>query len=399
MIRRLAWFLCALLPLLSACGDGGTPTRENPFVPLTSLEIRAAAGSIAAGTTSQFRVFGLYSGIFERELTDRAQWISSEPTILTFSDLPGEAGLGKALLPGVVTVSASYQGFTAQVPATVTVMVLSSLVIAPASSLENPQVIPLGFTQQFTATGTFQGGATQDLTRDVTWASAAGQFSVGNGADQAGLVTPLEPGDAELIATFQGVTATAYLSLASAVLSEITIAPKLSANRMTMAQGTSQRLTATGHFTNDSQRDITAEVVWSVSPTGIATAGNDPGSEGLIEALIPGTTSVKATLGSVNGSGTLTVTNAFLTEIEVTLADSDAVIAVNDTTQASATGTFSDLTTQDLSLDVAWSTGDGVIATVNSAGLVRGLAAGEVEIIATLDAITSSTTPKILTVQ
>ena len=44
---------------------------------------------------------------------------------------------------------------------------LQSIAVTPA----NPSVAD-GLTEQFTATGTFSDGSTQDLTTQVTWASA-----------------------------------------------------------------------------------------------------------------------------------------------------------------------------------------------------------------------------------
>ena len=50
---------------------------------------------------------------------------------------------------------------------TVTAAALKSIAVTPA----NPSVSK-GLTQQFTATGTFTDDSTQDLTSQVTWASA-----------------------------------------------------------------------------------------------------------------------------------------------------------------------------------------------------------------------------------
>jgi hypothetical protein len=62
---------------------------------------------------------------------------------------------------------------TSSVILTVTNAKLSSIAIAPANpALPNPPIIPLGASQQLTATGTFSDGSTQDLTNQVLWSSS-----------------------------------------------------------------------------------------------------------------------------------------------------------------------------------------------------------------------------------
>ena len=70
----------------------------------------------------------------------------------------------------------------------------------------------------------------------------------------------------------------------------------------TIAVGATQQFTATGTYTDGSTKDITSQVTWSSSNTGVATIN----SSGLATAVGGGSTTIKATQGSVSGNTILT---------------------------------------------------------------------------------------------
>ena len=80
----------------------------------------------------------------------------------------------------------------------------------------------------------------------------------------------------------------------------------------------------------------------------------------------------------LSGTGSTTVA---LTSIAVTPAPSS--IAAGANVQLTATGTYSDSTTKDVSATAVWSTSNSTIATVNGAGLVSGMKGGSATITAT----------------
>lgn len=75
---------------------------------------------------------------------------------------------------------------------------LSSIAVTPASA-----TIPVGGTQQFSATGTYSNGTTRDLTGQVTWASATTAVAT---ISAVGLGTGLGAGQTVISATLSGVT-------------------------------------------------------------------------------------------------------------------------------------------------------------------------------------------------
>ena len=173
-------------------------------------------------------------------------------------------------------------------------------------------------------------------------------------------------------------------------LTSITISPV----NPSIAHETTQQFTATGTFSDHSTQDITATVTWSSSNVNVATVNNSAGSNGLASATGAGTSTITATSGTVAGSTTLTVTSATLVSIEVTPASPS--IALGTTQQFTATGTFSDSTTQNITATVAWSSSAPGVATVSnnagSQGLATPVAAGSTTILATMGAISNSAT-------
>lgn len=85
---------------------------------------------------------------------------------------------------------------------------------------------------------------------------------------------------------------------------------------------------------------------------------------------------------------TYTVTTPVLTSIAVTPAEPS--IAEGATQQLTATGTYSDASTQDLTNQVTWASGDAAVASVDDAGLATGIAAGTIAISAT-DPVSTTT--------
>ena len=142
------------------------------------------------------------------------------------------------------------------------------------------------------------------------------------------------------------------LTVTDATLVSIEVSP----TDPSIADGTTQEFTATGVYTDDSTHDLTAEVTWASSNEAVATVSNDAGSKGLATAAGAGSTTVSATSGGVTGDTTLTVTDATLVSIEVTPTDASIVNGL--TQQFTATGVYTDASTQDLTTEVTWASSD-----------------------------------------
>ncbi len=148
------------------------------------------------------------------------------------------------------------------------------------------------------------------------------------------------------------------VTVTAAVLSSITITPP----NPSLAKGTSEQLTATGTFSDGTTQDLTASVTWISSAPTLVTVSNAAGSQGLVTGSGVGSATITATLGGVSGATTVTVTPAVLTSIAVTPPGRS--LAKGTSVQLTATGTFSDGTTQDLTVSASWTSSSDMIATV-----------------------------------
>ena len=108
----------------------------------------------------------------QQSITGPVAWQASPPAVATITVQGTVTGVGK----GVAQVSASYQTFAAGITVTVGPPALVSIAVSP-----NPFSLPLGESQQFTATGTYPVAlqvtgpdgtavATQTLTIPGGWA-------------------------------------------------------------------------------------------------------------------------------------------------------------------------------------------------------------------------------------
>jgi trimeric autotransporter adhesin len=238
-----------------------------------------------------------------------------------------------------------------------------------------------GHVQQFTATGTYSSGPSKDLTSSVMWSSS--DTSVASIGSTGGLVTASATGTTTIKATSGAISGSAIFTVEGPV--SIAVAPPTKS----IAKMTFTAFAATGTYSDGSVSSITSTATWSSSDTNVATVSDVVPTKGTAMALTAGPTTISATVGSVSGTASLTVTNATLVSIAVTPAGMSIPLGVQQ--QFTATGTFNDATTQDITGTVTWASTGNSIASITVSGLATGLKLGTVTISATSGAISGST--------
>ena len=286
------------------------------------------------------------------------------------SNALGSEGLATSVSLGSTTITATdpASSMSGNTPLTITAAVLTSIAVTPT----NPS-IALGTTEQFTATGTFSDGSTQNLTNSVTWSSSnTAVAAVSNALGSEGLATSVSLGSTTITATdpATSISGNTTLTITAAVLTSIAVTP----TNPSIALGTTEQFTATGTYSDASTQNLTNSVTWSSSNTAVAAVSNALGSEGLATSVSVGSTTITATdpATSISGNTTLTVAAAVLTSLAVTPANPSIVVGA--TQPFTATGTYSDGSTQDLTSSVTWSSSNTAAATVSNASGTAGLA-------------------------
>jgi trimeric autotransporter adhesin len=350
---------------------------------LVSIGVTPANPSIANGLSSQFMATGAYTDNSSQDLTATVAWTSTDTSVASISNASASHGLATGVSPGTVTITAASGTISASTNLTITPAALVSIALIPA----NPS-IAYGTQQQFAATGTYTDASTHDVTAAVTWSSSDTTVATtSNASGSSGLASSLSQGSVTITATLGTIAGATGLTITPAALVSIAVIPSNSS----IANGTGQQFAATGTYTDNSTQPLTTSVNWSSSDTAVASISNAPGFNGLASSTGQGTATITATLGSISGSTGLTVTAATLVSIAITPLTPS--IADGTTRQFTATGTYTDNSTQNLTASVTWASTDTTIASISNAagssGLATAVGVGTTSIGAALGAVTA----------
>ncbi|MDH4120647.1 MAG: Ig-like domain-containing protein [Deltaproteobacteria bacterium] len=353
----------------SLSGQSGTASLTVTPAALTSIAVTPGATSLAKGLTQQLAATGTYTDATTADLTNTVSWTSSNNPAATVD----ASGLVTAHSTGTATLTASLSGKSGTASLTVTPAALSSIAVTPASAS-----LPKGLTQQLTATGTYTDATTADLTNTVSWTSSDNLTAT---VGAAGLATAQGTGTATLTASLSGKSGSASLTVTAKTLQSIAVTP----GTVTLQQGATAQLTATGTYSDNSTANLTNTVNWTSSDNLIATVDGT----GLATATGQGSVTLTASLGGKSNTASVTVTGVALSFLTVTPAT--ASLAVGFQQAFTATGTYMDGTSADVTTQVTWSaTGGTGSASINAAGTATGISAGTVTITAALGGKTST---------
>ncbi len=159
-------------------------------------------------------------------------------------------------------------------------------------------------------------------------------------------------------------------------------------------QNKTQQYTLTATYSDGTSRELTTGIVWNSSNPSVVTIDNN-GLATVVAAS--GTSNITATYAGVTSSmsSTLTATAAKVTA--VTINPINSVISKGFTQEYTATATYSDGTSSELTTGLVWNSSNPSVVTIDNDGLATVVAAsGFSNITATYAGVTSSM-PSILT--
>jgi uncharacterized protein YjdB len=357
--------MICVIGLMSSCAG----TIRQPQTQLTAIDVSSPNATLAIGATQQLIATGRFSDGSTQDVTAGAGWSSQNPNVATVSG----GGLVTAKSAGTSVITAALGSVIGSMTLTVAAATLKSIAVTPA----NPTVTK-NTTQQFTASGTFSDGSTQNLTSSVTWSSLTPSVAT---VSPAGLASAIAVGSSTIQAASGSVTASTMLTVTGATLSSIAVTPA----NPSIAKGLTDQFTATGKYSDGTTQNITSSVTWSSLTTSIATIS----STGLAKGVGVGSSTIQATSGSITGATVLAVSAASLTSIAVTPASPSITKGV--TQQFTAAATFSDASTQNITNSATWTSSKTSVATISASGLATGVAGGSATIQAASGSISGST--------
>ena len=349
--------LCAAL-WTYACGDGATgppPPTPDPPRPTTVTVTPATVQLTALGATEQ-----LTAEVRDQNGNAMAgaavSWASSAASVATVS----ASGLVTAVVNGTATITATAGSATGSATVTVAQEVSAVLVTPAADTLVAGDTLRL-VAEAADANGHPVGGD------GLEWASSDTLVAVVN---DAGLVTGVGAGEAEVTATAAGVTGRAALTVVAPAATAVAVTPDTVA---LTALGQTVQLAA-------EVRDQIGRVMegvpvsWSSADTTVAAVD----SAGLVTAIGGGATTVAATAGEVPGTAVVTVMQSAGSVVVSPAVDT---VALGDTLRLGAEA-FDENGHRVEGAGFRWSSSDASVATVDASGLVMGVADGTTTIAA-----------------
>jgi uncharacterized protein YjdB len=292
-------------------------------------------------------------------------WTSSAPAVVSIA----QTGLATGLAIGAATIRATTGGVTGTATLSIA-QTVASVEVTPATAVLDA----LGLTQRFTAVA-------KDATGNVipgrafTWGST--DTLVGT-VDPSGLVTTVGNGAATITATTGGVTGTATLSVAQIVRSVVLSPPSATLGALLLTQ----QFTA-GALDGNGRAVAGRTFAWSSSNPTIASVD----AQGLATGLAAGAATITASTGGASGTAMLSVAQIVASVVVTPAAATLDALGLTQRFTAVA---------QDASGNAipgrafAWTSSDGLVATVDSGGLVTAVGNGPATITATTGGISGT---------
>lgn len=338
-----------------------TVSSVSPPVSATDINVTPSTVNLDVGDTYTLNVHFEPHDATNQNVT----WSSSAPGVVSVA----ADGTIVGLTPGEADVTATAQdgGWTSysHVKVKAKTVNVSGIAVTPKNLS-----LYTGATAYLSAIITPVNATNQTIIWDSTAPAVAS-------VDQYGLVTTLASGDVTITATAQdgGLTDTASISVRDYVIFIPVSGVTLSPSTVTLNSGDTRLLIATVLPNNATSQDVT----WSTSDAAVASIAPD----GTLTALSGGTTRITVTTLDGNKTAICDVTvvapptpvepnSILLTPIAATIRVTENLLISYDIEPSNAHNKM-----------VTWLSTSTDIATVDSTGLVTGVASGEVTIVAT----------------
>jgi len=307
-------------------------------------------------------------GHTQGQLLQASAWSSSNPAVATIDP---STGFVTTVAQGITTISVQSGPYFASTQIRVAPIALVSIVVTPANLNLNSGM------QQYTATGFYSSGPSQDLTAQAAWSSS--NPAVATITASGGLLTVgAALGTTTVTAKLNGVTGATTLNVG---LKSMALTPTTASIAVTQRQP----FTALGTFTDNSVSNISSAVNWGSNNLPIAVIS----SQGVATGVSTGSSQISASSGTISSPMADLTVVPLPTLTSVTVAPANPGISLGATLQLSASGHYSDGSSTILATP-AWFSTDSQIVAVDAKGNITGVGLGSATITAIQGSLSGS---------
>lgn len=385
---------------ITSFSDTASLTVQALPVTVTELVIAPETAEVLIDGTVAFTAIAKLSDNTEQDVTNNVAWVSGQPNIAQIDS----AGIATGIAEGEAAIKAQLTyGDGETIKDSVSLAVKAPLVTVDSISIAPDSAdVLVGESTRYTATALLSDSSELDVSRDVTWTVAdAGIASV----NMSGLATGLAMGSTSInaaLATANGpVSDAANINVTEPppVLVRVDVFPPT----VSMPLGTTQDFRAVAVFDDDSTENVTFDGTWSLSKQPPILERYEPANSFGLGALDDFGTALAINVGNdtlsfdyegFTGTSTVEVSEPLLESI--TISPRTVTTAVGIDIQFTASGSYDNGTSRDITDSVTWSSSDTAIASISNTSPTRGMATtltlGVTNISATQGGVTDSTT-------
>ncbi|MFN8669656.1 MAG: Ig-like domain-containing protein [Gemmatimonadaceae bacterium] len=360
--------------LVTAVGTGSALIFAASEGVSTSITITVSSVGVAvvrmnptSGTVTQGKTLQLTATPLDGQgnpITGRTiAWNSSAPAVASVSS----TGLVTGIAAGSANITATIDGVVGTTPVTVTPTPVASATIIPSAP-----TLTVGTTLGLTLLLADSSGAPlSPVGRNVGWAVSNQAVATVNGN---GVVTAVSPGTVTVQATVESVIAQATVTVTNVPVASVNVTPNTAALQL----GQKQALTA---IARDASNNILTgrPVTWTSSDPTVATVANIATDTNTVTTVGTGTATIRATVGSITGVSSISVTSVPIATITVT----PSPVNVEELKTTQLTATARDAANNVLvGRTLVWSSSNNAVASVSQTGLVTANIPGTVTITA-----------------
>jgi hypothetical protein len=366
---------------------------------LVGIEITPVVEQYALGLTTDWRATGVFEDETRDDITESVTWSSSDSAVAAFNN-DSDTSILTSITIGNISISASLvNDFGDEITSefyevATTRALLTGISLQPQDTnmwQEQKLSLPQGASTSLLVVGSFTDGTSANVT-DVSWSLGNESLASLDTTDNLFTLTG-STGDGNKGGTTLKATATEGESTFESEIDVTVIDPKLESFAITLPeenglwQGYQQSYVATGTFSDSSTQNITSNVVWSIPDeykSNISFAGNSKillnaqGSAGIEAEYTDANYSDQVTSESISFSiagallESITI-NTYLDSNKDRVKDSDSDAVINEIAKGqyaivTATGSYSDGTTNDLTSQVTWTSSDDTAFSIDSDG-------------------------------